>query len=153
MFKVYNVQQFIKKTLKYVQLSRYYSIYRFELPTSVVSFFTQFFVSDCCFIFHPIVRFKTVVSFFTQSYVSRPLFHFSPKIWRRRDSNFRPPNQIHDELDHSTTVSCLICLNFPSSCPFFNFSCKNRKKAYFNPTRWQKYTTFMQLSFSLLSTS
>ena len=56
---------------------------------------------------------ETVVSFFTQSFVSRPLFHFSPIICpRRRDLNLRPPDLIHDKLDHRTTVSCLvkICL-------------------------------------------
>ena len=85
--------------------------------------------SFCCFIFHPILRFRqlfhfspnllfvtvvsfftrsfeNVVSFFTQSFVSRPLFHFSLKIWQRGDSNLQPPDIIHDELDHRTTVSC-----------------------------------------------
>ena len=60
--------------------------------------------NNCCFF---LICFWTVVSFFTQLYVSRPLFHFSPKIWQRIDLNLRPPNLIYDELDHRTMVSCL----------------------------------------------
>ena len=84
---------------------------------TIVSFFTKSFVSDRCFIFHPIIRdrcfnfhpivcFQTVVSFFTQSYIPRPLFHFLPKIRQPRDSNLRPSDLIHDESEHRTTVSC-----------------------------------------------
>ena len=72
-----------------------------------------------CFIFHPILRFRPLFHFSPNHLrplfhfspnrsFSRPLFHFSPKIWRRRDSNLRPPDLIHDELDHRTTVSCAI---------------------------------------------
>ena len=95
---------------------------------TVVSFFTQSFVLDRCFIFHPIIwdrcfifhpliRFQTVVSCFTQSSVSRLLFHFSPKIWRRQDLNLQPPDLIHDELDHRTTVSWITAFFRSSKAP------------------------------------
>ena len=72
----------------------------------------QTVVSNHCFIFHPIAL--------DRCFILHPIFIFHPKdFWRRRDSNLRPPNLIHDALDHRTTVSCwgLNCLPW-SGCPF-----------------------------------